>query len=58
MDVDKIIEIITVWVPQVVTVASIITAVTPTKKDDQFLSAIVRIINVLALNVGKAKPSE
>lgn len=58
MDVDKIIEIITVWVPQVVTVASIITAVTPTKKDDQLLSGIVRIINVLALNVGKAKPSE
>ena len=55
---DKIINIITVYVPQVITVASIITAVTPTKKDDAILNQILRIINVFALNIGKAKPSE
>ena len=39
----------------VVLVASIIAAVTPTPDDDNLLGKLYKIIDILALNIGKAK---
>lgn len=55
MDLDRILEIITVWLPQVVTIASIVVALTPTPKDNAIIDGIYKVIEVLALNIGKAK---
>ena len=41
--------------PMVVTVCSIIAAVTPTPKDDQWISKLYQFIDIMALNIGKAK---
>jgi len=55
MDFDKIIEILTVWLPQIVTVASIITAMTPTPRDNEILANIYKVIDLFAINIGRAK---
>ena len=39
----------------VVTVASAIAAVTPTPKDDKWIGKLYKIVDVCALNIGKAK---
>jgi len=39
----------------VIAVASAVAALTPTPKDDGFIKKITGIIDLLALNVGKAK---
>ena len=39
----------------VVTVASAIAALTPTPKDDKWIGKLYKIIDVFALNIGKAK---
>ncbi len=39
----------------IVSTASLVAALTPSPKDDQFLSKIRKCIDVLALNVGNAK---
>lgn len=39
----------------VVAVASSITAITPTPRDDEFVGRIYKIVEALALNVGYAK---
>jgi len=36
-------------------IASIICAVTPTEKDDKMLSKVYKALEILALNIGKAK---
>ena len=36
-----------------VTAATAITALTPTKTDDKYVSLVLRVLNVLAGNVGK-----
>jgi len=41
--------------PMVVTVCSVIAALTPTPKDDMWLGKLYRLIDIMALNVGKAK---
>lgn len=41
--------------PMVVTVCSIIAAVTPTPQDDAWIAKLYKFIDVLAINVGKAK---
>lgn len=41
--------------PMVVMVCSIVAAVTPTPKDDQWIAKLYRFIDILALNIGKAK---
>ena len=41
--------------PMVVTVCSIVAAVTPTPKDDQWIAKLYHCIDILAINIGKAK---
>ena len=41
-----------------VTAATAITALTPTKSDDKFLAAVLRVLNVLAGNVGKNRNAD
>ena len=49
------IEEITTIVTSIVTIASIVAAITPTPKDDNLIRKIYKIIDLLAINVGKAK---
>ncbi|MGG7565656.1 hypothetical protein ACQ5SO_05775 [Rhodovulum sp. DZ06] len=39
----------------IVTVASVIAAFTPTPRDDTFIGKLYRLIELLAVNVGRAK---
>jgi hypothetical protein len=39
----------------VISVASIIAAVTPTPKDDVWIAKLYKVLEVLAINIGKAK---
>ena len=39
----------------VISVASIIAALTPTPKDDVWMAKVYRFIDILAVNIGKAK---
>lgn len=41
--------------PMVVTVCSIIAAVTPTPQDDAWMAKLYRFIDIMAINIGKAK---
>tara|TARA_R100001510_G_C7454334_1_gene77737 strand:- start:323 stop:487 length:165 start_codon:yes stop_codon:yes gene_type:complete len=43
------------WITIVVTVASFIAASTPTPKDDVWIGKLYKFIDLLALNIGKAK---
>jgi len=54
----KIIEIVTIWIPQVVTVVSIIVAATPTRKDNQIWNGIRNTLSLLALNVANSKNAD
>ena len=49
-----IVDIISV-VTAVVTVSSIIAAITPTPKDDEWIGKLYKLIDALALNIMKAK---
>ena len=46
---------IIMWVTTIVTVASLIAASTPTPKDDVWIGKLYKVIDMLALNVMKAK---
>ncbi len=48
------VEII-MWITTIVTVASIVAASTPTPKDDAWIGKLYKFIDLLALNIGKAK---
>lgn len=39
----------------IVTVASIVAASTPTPKDDQWIAKLYQFVDLLAINIGKAK---
>ena len=41
-----------------VTLASLVSALTPNKTDNKVTSILAKVINWLALNVGKAKPNQ
>tara|TARA_B100001013_G_scaffold154448_1_gene91923 strand:+ start:256 stop:426 length:171 start_codon:yes stop_codon:yes gene_type:complete len=42
-------------VMMIVTAASIIAAITPTPKDDKWIGKLYKLIDIAALNIGKAK---
>lgn len=48
-------ETIISYVTAIVSAASIIAAVTPTPQDDNIIRKIYKIVDLLALNIGKAK---
>tara|TARA_R110002020_G_scaffold114283_2_gene262880 strand:- start:426 stop:611 length:186 start_codon:yes stop_codon:yes gene_type:complete len=39
----------------IVTVSSIVAAITPTPKDDEWIGKLYKLIDALAFNIGKAK---
>jgi hypothetical protein len=43
------------WITIIVTVASLIAASTPTPKDDVWIGKIYKLVDMLAMNIGKAK---
>ena len=43
------------WITTIVTVASIIAASTPTPKDDEWIGKLYFFLDLLAINIGKAK---
>lgn len=43
------------YATMIVTVASLIAASTPTPKDDEWIAKLYKFIDMLALNIGKAK---
>ena len=43
------------WITSIVTIASIVAASTPTPKDDEWIGKLYKIIDLLAVNIGKAK---
>ncbi len=43
------------WITSIVTIASIVAASTPTPKDDVWIGKLYKFIDLLALNIGKAK---
>lgn len=43
------------WITTIVTVASIVAASTPTPKDDALLGKAYKIIDLISINIGKAK---
>ena len=43
------------WVTAIISVASVVAAITPTPKDDHWFSHLYKIIDWCALNVLKAK---
>ena len=43
------------WITIIVTVASLIAASTPTPKDDVWVGKLYKFLDLLALNIGKAK---
>lgn len=45
-------------VTAIVTGASIITAMTPTKSDDKVVASILRVLNWLSLNIGRNKNAD
>ena len=51
---DIVMSIVT-WVTLIVTVSSLIAATTSTPKDDVWIGKIYKFIDMLALNIGKAK---
>ena len=51
---DIIVNIVT-WVTAIVTISSIIAASTPTPKDDVWIGKIYKLVDMLAMNIGKAK---
>jgi len=51
---DMIVQIVSV-ITSIVCVASFIAAMTPTPKDDDLLGKLYKGIEILALNIGKAK---
>lgn len=55
MDVMKLISDIAAIAPMVISVCSIIAAVTPTPQDDAWMAKLYRFIDIMAINIGHAK---
>ena len=54
MNIEQYAQIITA----VVTIASIITSATKTKSDNKYLNLVLKVLNLVALNVGKNKNAD
>jgi len=55
--IDKIVELIVVWLPIVTSAVgsfALIATVTPNKVDDEIVNVLLKIINFLGANIGKA----
>ena len=54
---DKVMDIMEIvgYVTMIVTVASLVAASTPTPKDDVWIGKLYKMIDLLAINIGKAK---
>lgn len=50
------VQTIAAWATGIVTAASAIAALTPSKADDAALMFLRRLIDALALNIGNARP--
>ena len=46
---------ILVWITAIISIASVIAAITPTPKDDVWVGKLYKVIDWCALNIGKAK---
>lgn len=46
---------IIMWVTAIISIASIVAAITPTPKDDVWVGKLYKVIDWCALNIGKAK---
>ena len=42
------------WFTAIIEIASLVAAITPTPKGDKFLAKLYKVIDFLALNIGKA----
>ena len=51
---DMIMSIVT-WITAIVTISSIVAASTTTPKDDVWIGKLYKVIDMLAMNIGKAK---
>ena len=43
------------WITAIIAIASLVAAVTPTPQGDKWLAKLYKLIDLLALNIGKAK---
>lgn len=41
-----------IWV---IAIASIVASITPTKKDDAFMAKVMKVVDILALNIGQVR---
>lgn len=48
---------ILIAITSIISGASVLTALTPTQKDDKVVQKVKNVLNVLALNIGNAKPA-
>lgn len=55
MNIWQVLSDVAAIAPMVISVCSVIAALTPTPKDDMWLGKLYRFIDIMALNVGKAK---
>lgn len=55
MDVLELIGDIANIATAIIAASSIVAALTPTPKDDAYLAKLYRLIDIMALNIGKAK---
>ena len=46
---------IIMWITAIISIASVVAAITPTPKDDHWFSYLYKVIDWCALNIGKAK---
>ena len=51
---DLIVNLVT-WITLIVTISSLVAATTSTPKDDVWIGKFYKFIDMLALNIGKAK---
>ena len=51
---DMLVNLVSI-VTLILTVASIVAASTPTPKDDEWIGKLYKMVDLLAINIGKAK---